>query len=133
MFTYGHREPGKVAAAMWKDYLEKSGDVDPKLNKPLRHYPAHHYRRDMRQKVGLQRKASKLQSILRTATTPNPRDDCANLDPKLHTRILDAFKLFEGWLEVSNTRLRRPDKQVSESLVKGSYIFAIGPCMFVYL
>ncbi|GFE55446.1 IS4 family protein, putative [Babesia ovis] len=109
------RDPNRIASTMWKDYVENSGQLDPKLNRPMRHYPAHHYRREYKQKIGLIRKEAKVQKMIRTATTPLPSDNCLNVPQKMRPQILDAFDKFEQWLKLSQARLSQNAKEESDN------------------
>ncbi|KAK1936458.1 hypothetical protein X943_003596 [Babesia divergens] len=103
-------DASKVAAAMWRDYVENSGQMEPSLNRPLRHYPAHYYKRQIKQKIGLQRKEAKIKKILEEATIPKPKDDFTNLHPIHHERILDAFDRLEAWQKVAQARQPQVEK-----------------------
>eukprot|EP00371_Babesia_bovis_P000692 XP_001609339.1 hypothetical protein [Babesia bovis T2Bo] len=109
---------------MWKDYADSTGDLDPKLNRPTRHYPAHHYRREIQQKIGWQRKESRVQDILRKATVPLPEDDCSMLPPNLRPRILEAFNKYEEWLNISNAR-RSANKETKQNVTDVSPLNSI--------
>ncbi|GIX64836.1 DUF3575 domain-containing protein [Babesia caballi] len=110
------KEPGKIAAAMWRDYIDNSGQMDPKLNRPMRHYPAHHYKREIKQKIGLQRKEARLQILLREATTPRPEDDFMNLNPIHRPRILDAFDRLEAWKSEVSARLPQTEQRKTNAV-----------------
>ncbi|CDR98057.1 hypothetical protein, conserved [Babesia bigemina] len=102
---YAHfKDPGRIATAMWRDYVDNSGQSGAKLNRPLRHYPAHHYRREIGQKIGLQRKEARLRNVLRASTMASAKNDVKALNYTHQPVVLDALKHYEVWRNLSLAR-----------------------------
>lgn len=111
------KDPGKIAGAMWRDYVKNSGQTSPKLHRPSRHYPAHHYKRQMRQRIGLQRKEARIQKVISDSIVPHRIDDFTTLHPVHHEKILDAFDKLDVWKRMAKTREAEINQAESEDTV----------------
>nr|PVC54390.1 hypothetical protein MACL_00003103 [Theileria orientalis] len=82
----------------------KIDDTLGNSNRPLRHYPKHHYKRLIKQKKGFQLSDARRKAIIDKHTQIDPKDDIGFLRDEHLDKILEAVDSFDQWSEKCEQR-----------------------------
>lgn len=95
-----------AAMAKFNEESARSGLIQTIIKRPTRHYPAHHYKREIKQRKGFQQSEARMESYIKRHTFLQPHDDIKYVSRQKLPRIMEAIKQFKSWEASSKMRRR---------------------------
>ncbi|EKX72674.1 conserved hypothetical protein [Theileria equi strain WA] len=85
------------AFARFNEECRRSGIIQTFLKKPTRHYPAHHYKRKIKQRKGFQQTEARAELYIEKHAYIKPHNNIKYASIRHIPRIIEAIKQFKAW------------------------------------